>query len=146
MTDNERNLNDARDYLRAIFAGGEHWLFIVDGPATAVVSRIASRYYDGAETADFAAVPAMVNGDQFTVVVARKRRMPGYKLNSLLRQMTRARMTDREVVARDLFVIAEPRRLDAGTNLAAALFDDPEAERTGAGDVPALNGGLAVAA
>lgn len=56
-------------------------------------------------------------------------RMLGYQINSLLRQMAGVKLTDREIVARDLLVLADPKRLDSGTHLAVMLFDDPDAER-----------------
>jgi hypothetical protein len=143
--ENPSGLESAREFLRPLFESREHWMFIADGPAMAVVSRIAQKYYDGAPSEDFAAIPAAVNDESFVIVAARKKRLLGYRLNSLFRQMTGIRMTDREIAARDLFIVAEPKRLDAGTGLAEALFDDPDAERGDPGDVLTIDGRLAVA-
>lgn len=140
--ENPAGLAEVRDLLRPRFESREHWIFIVDAPALAAIDRIATKYYGGAPVEDFAAIPAMVNGEPFAIVAARKRRMLAYQLGSLLRRMTRIRLTDRDLVARDLHIIAEPRRLDLGTRLAVALFDDPNEPRAGVEDILTLDGQL----
>jgi hypothetical protein len=143
--DRAEGLEEARALLRPRFESREHWTFVVDVWATAVIDRIFSKYYQGAPTEDFAVISGVVNGDKFAVVTARKNRMLAWQLNSLLRQIARVRLSDREAAARDLHIITDPARLDNGTKLAAALFDDPEAERGDPGDVMTLDGRLAVA-
>jgi hypothetical protein len=144
--ENPDGLAEARELLRPLYQSREFWLLILDAGAMAMADRIAGKYYPGAPVEDFAAIPAMVNGAPFVAIAARKRKMLAWQLNSLLRQMARVRMTDREAASRDLIIAADPRRLEAGTHLAVALFDDPAAERGDARNILTVDGRLPMAA
>lgn len=141
---NQEGLDEARALLRPRFANGEFWLLIADKDAFILLERIAAKYYRGASVDDWAAIPAMVNGGAFAVVAARKRLMMNWQLGSLLRQIVGIKLSDREVAGRDLLITTAPQRLDQGTHLAAALFDDPDAERGDIEDVLTVDGGPAI--
>ena len=117
-------LSEARETLHPLYTSREHWLLITDGEGCAVADKIRRKYYNDAPLSDWAAYPAIVNGVRLVVVAARKRRMLAYQLNSILRQMTTARLSDRELVGRDIVMVADPARLDACTRLIVALFDE----------------------
>ncbi len=140
----EEGLEEARALLRPKFEGREHWLLLVHRDALALPATIAAKYYGGAGREDWMALGGLVNGDLFAVFAMRKRKMMNWQYNSLLRQVAGTRMSDREVSMRDLLIVAAPAWLDAGTGLAAALFDDPQAERGSTCDVLTVDGRLAV--
>jgi hypothetical protein len=140
--ENAPGLAEARELLQPRFKSREHWLLIVHKDALALPTAIARKYYSDAGREDWMALGGFVNGDLFAVFAMRKRRMLNWQYNSLLRQVAGTRMSDREVSMRDLMVVAAPKWLDAGTGLAAALFDDPDAERGRIEDVLTLDGRL----
>jgi hypothetical protein len=144
--ENPAGLAEAREVMRPLYASREFWLLVAHAEAFRLPLAIALKYYRNAGTADFVTVPAMVNGEAFVAIAMRKRRMMNWQYNSLLRQVSKIRLTDREVASRDLLVVARPEHLDNGTNLAAALFDDPNGERGDAGGILTVDGRLPMAA
>jgi len=100
------NLSEARTILGEKFADREHWMLIVHGSATPFLIEIEKRYYAGEKNSDFTLITYVEGGEVFGVVAAKKRHMLGYQLVSMLRQITNVGMSEREILRRDLVVIA----------------------------------------
>src|SRR5262245_59311678 len=100
------DLSEARTILGEKFTDREHWMLIVHGSATPFLIEIEKRYYAGEKNEDFTLITFCRVGEVFAVVAAKKRHMLGYQLVSMLRQFTSMRMSEREILRRDLIIVA----------------------------------------
>jgi hypothetical protein len=100
------DLSEAREVLGQKFADREHWMLIVHGSAVGFLIEIERRYYAREKNSDFTLITYVEGGEVFGVVAAKKRHMLGYQLISMLRQFTNVRMSEREILRRDVIVAA----------------------------------------
>lgn len=118
---------EGREILREKFAGHAHWLIVIHGSAAKLLIEIEERYYAGEQNQDFTLITGLHCGHVFAVVAAKKRHMPAYKLASMLRQYTDVRLSERELLRRDLLIVAPGDYLmDAATELAASLLSNDD--------------------
>jgi hypothetical protein len=116
---------EGREILREKFNDREHWMMIVHGSAVRLLIEIEQRYYAGDRNGDFTLITGFHRGHVFAVVAAKKRQMPAYKLASMLRQYTDVRLSERELLRRDLLIVAHGDYLmDAATELACKLLSN----------------------
>jgi hypothetical protein len=100
------DLSEARAILGPMFESREFWFLIAHGTATPFLIEIEKRYYAGEKNEDFTLITFCRVGEVFAVVAAKKRHMLGYQLVSMLRQFTTMRMSEREILRRDLIIVA----------------------------------------
>ena len=115
---------EGHEILREKFSDREHWMMIVHGSAVCLLIEIEQRYYAGDRNGDFTLITAFHRGHLFAVVAAKKRHMPAYKFASMLRQYTDVRLSERELLRRDLLIIAPDALMDAATELAFELLSN----------------------
>jgi hypothetical protein len=118
------DLSEARAILRTKFTGHAHWLMAIHGNAAKLLIEIEQRYYSGEKNSDFTLITGFHCGHVFAVVAAKKRHMPAYKLASMLRQYTDVRLSERELLRRDLLIVAPDALMDAATELAFELLSN----------------------
>jgi hypothetical protein len=117
------DLSEARAILAEKFIGREHWMMIVHGSAVPFLVEVERKYYSGDRNKDFTLITYVEGGEVFGVVAAKKRHMLGYQLASMLRQFTNVRLNEREMLRRDLIVVAPGKVLIAAAlQLADALL------------------------
>jgi|SRR5882672_395872 len=117
---------DARSIMRPLFDGREHWTMVIHGSALRLLIEIEERYYTGERNPDLTVIATFHRGQPFALVAARKRHMPAYKLASMLRQFTDVRLSERELLKRDLLIVAPDPLMDAATELAASLLSSDD--------------------
>ena len=113
---------EARGILRSLFEDHEHWILVLHGSAAKLLVEIEQRYYFGERTADFTVITAIHHGEAFGIVAASKKWMRPYQLVSLLRQITVVRISEREMIRKDLGIIAPDRGMNAAEQLAISLL------------------------
>ncbi|HKQ90194.1 MAG TPA: hypothetical protein VJZ77_05900 [Blastocatellia bacterium] len=115
---------DARAILEEKFDDREHWLLIIHGSAMRLLVEIEGRYYADERNKDFTVIAAIHCGHPFSIVAARKRHMLAYQLVSLLRQFTDAHISEREVLQRDVGIVAPDWAMDAAMELTRLFTRD----------------------
>ncbi|MGH9852505.1 MAG: hypothetical protein ACREBD_21935 [Blastocatellia bacterium] len=98
--------SEARAILKEKFDNREHWLLVIHGSAAPLMIEIEQHYYSGEKNADFTVITCVHRGEVFGVIAAMKKHMLAYQLLSMLRQATDARLSERELLRRDLVIVA----------------------------------------
>jgi len=120
------DLSEARAILEEKFTNHKHWVVVAHGSAVRLLIEIESKYYAGAMNQDFTLITYVERGLVFAVVAARKRHMLPYQLTSMLRQFTDVRLSEREILRRDLLIVAPDWAMDAATELECKLLSNDE--------------------
>jgi len=113
---------EVREIMADKFNDREHWMMIVHGSAAHLLIEIEERYYSGDRNKDFTLITCVECGEVFGVIAARKRHMLAYQLVSLLRQVADAHISEREVLQRDVGIVAPDWSMDAAMELTTRLF------------------------
>jgi hypothetical protein len=111
-----------REILIEKFNNREHWVLIVHALKARLIVEIEERYYAGEKNQGLTLTVAFQTGQPFSLVAARKRHMRGYQLASLLRQVAGYHTSERELLARDLLIVAPDALMGAATELANTLL------------------------
>jgi hypothetical protein len=114
------------EILRTKFTDHAHWLIVIHGSAARLLIKIEERYYAGEKNQGFTLITGFHRGLVFAVVAAKKRHMPAYKLASMLRQYTDIRLSEREILSRDLLIVAPDWAMNAATELAFKLLSNDD--------------------
>lgn len=93
------------DFLRRKFADGKHWLIIATDRETGrLLTRLKSKYYDGAPVESFALLACLTRFGPLEIALAEKRCCPARKLNRLLGQSGAIEAAPAE---RDVLILGE---------------------------------------
>jgi hypothetical protein len=113
---------EVRETLRKKFNDRDHWMMIVHGSAASLMIEIESRFYAGEKNDDFTVITSIHQGQVFGLVAAKKKHMLSYQLISMLRQVTDVHLSERELLRRDLVVVAPGQLVGMATELANKLL------------------------
>ena len=117
----------ACEILRQLFDGREHWIAVIHATAAGLLSAIEDRYYAGERNQDLTLICTTWRGQPYGLVAMRKRHMLAYQYASLLRQAGNVKISERELLAKDVMVVAPFWLVDGDAmELAAKLLDRPE--------------------
>lgn len=105
--------------FHARYHGHEHWVMVFDRESAPVLEIIRNKYYSAAGPEDFEAV----DDAGCVLVTARKRKMLGYQLGSILRQCAGLRISDREIIKRDVIIASRDAMRITAAAVAKALLE-----------------------
>jgi hypothetical protein len=117
------NWEESRKILADKFNDREHWILIVHSLASRLLVEIEQRYYTGEKSRDWTMVVAEHCGQSFTVVAARKRHMHPYQFASLLRQVIKIHMGERDLLKRYFQIMAPSEAMDLAYEVADRIFE-----------------------
>ena len=127
--DVDEAMNHARQVMRPLFVGHEFWIIVGDLEKAYLFDKIYSSHYRNAGPEDFHIVLA----GGFFFVAARKRRMFGFKLASLLRQAGSPRINEKEIVSQDVLICTQPGLTEIAALVAVAVLRDSDGEESAEG-------------
>jgi hypothetical protein len=114
----------ACEILRPLYDGREHWIVVIHATAVNLLSAIEDRYYAGERIQDLTLICTTWRGQPYGLVAMRKRNMLAYQYASLLRQAGNTKISERELLRRDVMVVAPFWLVDGDAmELAARLLD-----------------------
>jgi hypothetical protein len=117
----------AIEVLKPLYDGREHWIAVIHATAVHLLIEIENRYYAGERNQDLTLICTTWRGQPYGLVAMRKRHMFAYQYASLLRQAGNMKISERELLRRDVMVVAPFWLVDGDAmELAARLLDRPE--------------------
>ena len=115
---------EACEIMQPLFDGREHWIAVIHATAVDLLIQIENRYYAGEKNADLTLICTTWRGQPYGLVAMRKRHMLAYQYASLLRQAGNMKIRERELLRRDVMVVAPFWLVDGDAmELAARLLD-----------------------
>jgi hypothetical protein len=122
-------LTEASRIFRDLFENHEYWIAVFNPGSQPLIEAIERKYYPGARDEDFLIMAALWEGKIFGLMAARKRMMLAHQFQSLIRQVAKMNLSEREVLSKDCLIVMRPSHWEPATALLESIL-----QRAGRGE------------